>query len=54
MFDKTLKPILADLGATRKADHSKAIRMLQWHPIQNEEAVLSCARSVITLKIVPD
>ncbi|MGV8135240.1 MAG: SDR family oxidoreductase [Mangrovibacterium sp.] len=54
VFDKTLKPILADLGETRKADHSKAVNMLQWKPIPNEEAVLSCARSVITLKIVPD
>ena len=54
MFDKTLKPILADLGATRTADHSKALHMLQWQPIPNEEAVLSCARSVIGLKIVPE
>jgi dihydroflavonol-4-reductase len=54
MFDKTLKPILADLGATRTADHSKALHMLQWQPIPNEEAVLSCARSVTGLKIVAD
>lgn len=52
-FDKSLKLILSDLDAVRKADHSRAAEMLQWQPIPAEEAILSCARSVIDLKIVP-
>jgi len=52
LFDKTLRPVLADLGAIRKADHSKAVNILQWEPIINQEAILSCARSVIEQEIV--
>ena len=51
-FDKTLKPILPDLGETRKADNSKAKTMLNWEPIPNREAILSCAGSVMELGIV--
>lgn len=51
-FDKTLKPILTDLGETRKADSSKARTILLWQPIPNREAILSCAESVMELGIV--
>ncbi|MDD4193470.1 MAG: aldehyde reductase [Mangrovibacterium sp.] len=52
LFDKTLRPVLKDLDTTRRADHSKAVDLLQWQPIPNEEAILSCARSLIDLEIV--
>jgi len=51
-IDKTLKPVLIDLGVVRKTDSSKARKELGWEPIPVEEAVLSCAKSVIDLKIV--
>ena len=51
-LDKTLKPILIDLGVERRVDNTKAKQMLGWDPIPNEEAVLSCAESVVDLKIV--
>lgn len=51
-FDQTLKPILIDLGVERKVDNSKAQKLLKWKPISNEEAVLSCAESVIKFGIV--
>lgn len=46
-FDTTLKPILIDLGVERKVDNSKAKKMLNWQPISNKEAVISCAESAI-------
>ncbi len=51
-LDKTLKPILIDLGYKREADHTKAETLLQWKPLSNREAVLSCAQSAIDLGIV--
>lgn len=51
-IDKTLKPILNDLGVKREVDHSKAVKLLGWKPINNEEAILSCAQSVIDIGLV--
>lgn len=51
-FDKTMQPVLLDLGKERKADSSKARNMLGWQPIANNEAVLSCAESLISLGIL--
>ena len=51
-FDKTMQPVLLDLGKERKADSSKARMMLGWQPISNNEAVLSCAESLISLGII--
>ena len=51
-FDATLKPILPDLGVERKLNNSKAIGHLGWKPIEPEEAVLSCAASILQLGIV--
>ncbi|MEM6379074.1 MAG: NAD-dependent epimerase/dehydratase family protein, partial [Bacteroidota bacterium] len=45
-IDPSLKPVLLDLGAERKVDNSKAKNELSWQPIDNQEAVLSCAKSV--------
>ncbi|MDQ5930610.1 MAG: hypothetical protein QG594_2398, partial [Bacteroidota bacterium] len=51
-FETALKPILIDLGIKRKIDTSKASKELNWQPLPIEEAILSCARSVIELGIV--
>ena len=51
-FETSLKPILIDLGIERKIDRSKAINELNWEPLPMEEAILSCAKSVIALNIV--
>jgi dihydroflavonol-4-reductase len=51
-IDKTLQPVLNDLGFERKLDNSKAKNLLHWEPISVKEAVLACAESVIKLNIV--
>jgi len=51
-FEPTLNPILLDLGVTRKVDIRKAYEDLQWSPFSKTEAILSCARSVMDLKII--
>ncbi|GGF24075.1 SDR family oxidoreductase [Flavobacterium limi] len=51
-FETSLKPILIDLGIERKIDRSKAVNELNWEPLPMEEAILSCAKSVIALNIV--
>lgn len=51
-FDKTLKPILIDLGIKRKLDNTKAIKGLSWNPIPIDKAILDCAKSIIELGIV--
>ncbi|PXY47322.1 SDR family oxidoreductase [Flavobacterium hydrophilum] len=51
-FETSLKPILIDLGIERKIDRFKAVNELNWQPLSMEEAILSCAESVIALKIV--
>jgi len=51
-IDKSLKPILIDLGKERQVDNNKAKTQLGWQPINNQEAVLSCAKSVLDLGIV--
>lgn len=51
-IDPSLKPVLLDLGTERKLDHSKAKQDLGWQPIDNQEAVLACAESVIELGLL--
>lgn len=51
-FDKTLQPILVDLGVERKVDSTKARKILNWQPIPAEEAVLACAESLVKLSII--
>ncbi len=46
-FETSLKPVLLDLGTERKVNNTKARRLLHWQPIDNKEAVLACAESVI-------
>lgn len=51
-FDTTLKPILIDLGVEREVDYSKARQLLNWQPKSLEEAIRSCAESLITNGII--
>ncbi|AXT50759.1 aldehyde reductase [Aquimarina sp. BL5] len=51
-LDKTIKPILIDLGAERRVNNNKAIKLLDWQPISTKEAVLACAESAIKLSLV--
>ncbi|OOQ61693.1 SDR family oxidoreductase [Mucilaginibacter pedocola] len=51
-FDKALGPVLLDLGKQRRANSSKARRLLGWQPIDNREAVISCAESLIALGLL--
>lgn len=51
-FEKSLRPVLLDLGKERKTDNTKAKQMLNWSPRSNQDAILSCAGSLITLGLV--
>ncbi|MEO1023471.1 MAG: aldehyde reductase [Bacteroidota bacterium] len=51
-FDATLKPILIDLSVEREAPASKAKNVLGWKPIDNEQAVLACAKSALELGLI--
>ena len=52
LFDKTLQPVLLDLGKITKADNRKALKVLDWKPITNRDGVIACAESLIDLKLV--
>lgn len=52
LIDPTIKPILLDLGKERRVSHSKAEKLLNWKPRSREEAVLSCAESLIQLGLL--
>lgn len=51
-FEKSLKPILFDLGVRRKIDNTKAQKILGWQPIPKKEAVLACANSLLEQGLV--
>ncbi|MDH7446980.1 SDR family oxidoreductase [Aquimarina sp. 2201CG14-23] len=51
-IDKTIKPILIDLGTERKVSNNKAIKLLDWKPIPVKEAILACAESAIKLSLI--
>lgn len=52
LFDKSVQPILIDLGVDRKMDDSKAKKVLNWNPIPNNNAIYDCAESVISLGLI--
>lgn len=52
VIDPTVKPILLDLGIERRVSHSKAEKLLNWKPKSREEAILSCAESLIQLGLI--
>jgi len=45
-FEKTLKPILMEIGVERKIDNSKAKSILGWNPRSPKDAILACAESL--------
>jgi dihydroflavonol-4-reductase len=49
IFEKELKPYLFELGTKRVVENSKPLNELGWKPIPAEEAVLSCADSVLKM-----
>lgn len=51
-FDKSIKPILIDLGKRRNIENTKATKELQWQPLTAEDAVTSCAESIFALGII--
>ncbi|QES87870.1 SDR family oxidoreductase [Rhizosphaericola mali] len=51
-FEKSLKPVLLDLGVQRRVDASKTIKELNWNPISTKDAVLACAKSILENGIV--
>ncbi|QDH80235.1 aldehyde reductase [Echinicola soli] len=51
-IDPSVGPILVDLGIKRKVNNQKAVRELGWKPKSVEEAIVSCAESVIEKGIV--
>lgn len=52
LFDKTIRPVLIDLGIRRTADSGKATQVLGWTPISNEQSVIDCAKSLIEVGIL--
>lgn len=52
LIDPTVKPILIDLGKERRVSHAKAEKLLGWKPKSLEEAVLSCAESLIRVGLI--
>lgn len=51
-FDPAIRPILVDLGHQRKGDNRKAKQVLDWQPLDSQEAVISCAESLLALGLV--
>lgn len=52
LFDPSIQPILVDLGIKRQLAIIKARKELQWQPLSVQEAILSCAKSVLETGIV--
>ncbi len=52
LIDPTIKPILIDLGKVRRVSHDKAVKVLGWKPKSPEEAILSCAESLIRVGLI--
>ncbi len=51
-LDASLQPVIIDLGVKRRVSTNKARKELNWQPISSEDAVLSCARSIIEQEII--
>ncbi|MBS2553833.1 aldehyde reductase, partial [Catenulispora sp. NL8] len=52
LFDKSLRPFLPELGKVKKADGSKAGRVLGWETRSTEETIVASAESLISLGLV--
>jgi nucleoside-diphosphate-sugar epimerase len=51
LVDRSLRPILPGLGRRNRHSTEKARRVLDWQPRPAAEAVVDCARSLITWKV---
>ncbi|MEO0626914.1 MAG: NAD-dependent epimerase/dehydratase family protein, partial [Bacteroidota bacterium] len=51
LTDKTVGPILIEIGAERKMNATKARQELSWSPRKPEEAALATAKSLIALNL---
>ncbi|RBQ11535.1 SDR family oxidoreductase [Pedobacter miscanthi] len=51
LFRPELKPVLLEM-VRRKIDVNKAVRTLNWKPLDVKEAVIACAESILAHKIV--
>ncbi len=51
-FDKSLKPILPELGVRRTYSGELAQRLLQWSPRPVEETIVACAESLLRRGLV--
>lgn len=52
LVDKSIRPVLVELGAERKVNHGKANNLLDWHPRSVDTSILSCADSLIKFQVV--
>ncbi len=52
VFDPSIRLILPELGKIKRASHEKAMRMLGWAPLSNEEAIVATAESLIRLGLL--
>lgn len=52
IFEVSLRPILLELGVTRKLKIDKAVRELHWKPVPVKNAVIACAESILEQGIV--
>lgn len=51
-FSPTLRPMVPELGRTKKITNQKARRVLGWEPRSNEEAIVATARSLIENRLL--
>lgn len=52
LFSKEIKQILPELGKIKNASHEKAVRILDWSPRSNEDAIVATAESLLKLGLV--
>jgi len=52
LFDTKVKSIQSELGCFKVYDNSRAVKMFNWEPRSNKEAIISMAESMIRLGVV--
>ena len=50
VFNRQMKPFLNELGKIKQISNEKAKSVLGWQPRSHEEAILSCAESILNLE----
>ena len=51
-FDRTLRPLVPLLDATRHATSAKAERVLGWKPRSREDAIVATAESLLKFGVI--